>query len=551
MTMKFMFVAALTALFMTCSSQMQSAGGSSDSGNPRVVATVRNPNGTPAAGVPVRLRHSDYVTPPALAKPAINNVDTLTDAQGRFAFSGIDTGSYSIEVREPAATNSGQGLAVLLSCAIAGRDTENLGTDTLRPCAAVRGSIDTSGISGKRLFVQVPGLERLVQVDPAGTFTLSDLPAGLFSLRIIAVAGSQTTVIRTDQVSAISGDTVGITMSGWNAVKRLFLNTTASGAGISGNVHDFPVLVRLTNKNFNFGQAKAGGSDIRFAKQNGSALPYEIERWDSAGGLAEIWVKVDTVYGNDSTHCLVMYWGNPASASASSSAAVFDTANGFEGVWHLAEPAHAIVKDATIHHYDGTPSDTAPVPVGGAIGIAQSFDGVSNYVEMKGTANSTLNFPAHGNYTVSAWAYIDSFKTIVPGLNDHIDIATKGNFQYNLQVNGTIWQFAEFQDQVGWDIVRGNAESGKWTYIVGVRDGPQEYLYVNGMCVDSSPGNDPGLAPRDTTKNLCIGRFSGLPLYYFDGKIDEVRISNMSRSADWEKLCYMNQKEYDALVVFK
>jgi hypothetical protein len=39
--------------------------------------------------------------------------------------------------------------------------------------------------------------------------------------------------------------------------------------------------------------------------------------------------------------------------------------------------------------------------------------------------------------------------------------------------------------------------------------------------------------------------------YYFKGMLDEVRISSGACSADWIRLCYMNQKSDDALVVFK
>lgn len=34
----------------------------------------------------------------------------------------------------------------------------------------------------------------------------------------------------------------------------------------------------------------------------------------------------------------------------------------------------------------------------------------------------------------------------------------------------------------------------------------------------------------------------------FRGMIDEVRIANEAYGPDWIKLCYMNQKEQDALV---
>ena len=39
--------------------------------------------------------------------------------------------------------------------------------------------------------------------------------------------------------------------------------------------------------------------------------------------------------------------------------------------------------------------------------------------------------------------------------------------------------------------------------------------------------------------------------YFFKGMVDEVRISNIALSADWIKLCYMNQRIDDKLVIFK
>jgi hypothetical protein len=54
---------------------------------------------------------------------------------------------------------------------------------------------------------------------------------------------------------------------------------------------------------------------------------------------------------------------------------------------------------------------------------------------------------------------------------------------------------------------------------------------------------------------VTIGRTNGLGggnlPYFFKGMIDEIRISNVAYGPDWIKLCYMNQKAQDALVVFK
>ena len=38
---------------------------------------------------------------------------------------------------------------------------------------------------------------------------------------------------------------------------------------------------------------------------------------------------------------------------------------------------------------------------------------------------------------------------------------------------------------------------------------------------------------------------------FFKGSIDEVRILNAAQSPDWVRLCYMNQRAEDRLVVFK
>jgi hypothetical protein len=531
-------------LFWACTNPQNMAGGI-EGGNTAATISghVTDTSYVPLANVRVRLLPSTYnpVKDPAIP----DSLTDTTDHAGHYSIKVAQPGSYTIEI-----ASIDKGYRSLITGVKVTKNDTGLARNAI---ARMPGEIKItlpSTIDSTNGYLYVPGTAIYSLLSDAGnTVMLDSVPAGVGLSIYYAVKSSsaQPQLVR-DSIVTVPGGTMNIEYVGWKFSKKLILNTTASGAGVMGRVLDFPVLVRLTGANFNFTEAKQDGADVRFTKSDGTRLAYEIERWNAANGQGEIWVKIDTVFGNDSTHFVNMYCGNANALSESNSAAVFDTADGFRGVWHLGGNAHATVMDATIHHYDGTPSDTAPVPVGGAVGIAQSFDGVSNFIEMKGTGGSSLNFPAHGFYTVSAWAYIDSFKTIVPGWNDHIDIVTKGNFQYNLQVNGTIWQFAEFQDQVGWDIVRGNAESGKWTYVVGVRDGPQEYLYVNGMCVDSSPGNDPGLAPRDTTKNLCIGRFSGLPLYYFDGKIDEVRISNVSRSADWEKLCYMNQKSVDALI---
>src|SRR5580698_9585821 len=105
----------------------------------------------------------------------------------------------------------------------------------------------------------------------------------------------------------------------WSHYKNITVNTSASGANVTGNVLDFPMLVRLTSANADvFATALTGGTDIRFTKSDGvTHIAYQIDHWDSAGQNAAIWVHLDTAYGNSSTQSIRMYWGKSGSADSS------------------------------------------------------------------------------------------------------------------------------------------------------------------------------------------------------------------------------------------
>src|SRR6185295_11505385 len=125
--------------------------------------------------------------------------------------------------------------------------------------------------------------------------------------------------------------------STWTRHKNVIMNTSSSGAKVIPNVFNFPVLVRLGAADTAiFAQAAGNGSDIRFSKSNLTVhLSYQIEKWDSAGKSAAIWVLVDTILGNINNQRIRMHWGKSGAADSSNGAAVFKTANGFQAVWHM------------------------------------------------------------------------------------------------------------------------------------------------------------------------------------------------------------------------
>ena len=95
------------------------------------------------------------------------------------------------------------------------------------------------------------------------------------SVNYVSVSDTQYRTIRTNIVVS-SADTTTINNSLWKFTKTLQLNTSSTGAGVSGTVTNFPVLVRLVNGNFNFSDAQSDGSDIIFTNKDNTILLMSI-----------------------------------------------------------------------------------------------------------------------------------------------------------------------------------------------------------------------------------------------------------------------------------
>ena len=113
------------------------------------------------------------------------------------------------------------------------------------------------------------------------------------------------------------------------------------------------------------------------------------------------------------------------------------------------------------------------------------------------------------------------------------------------------WGFSVIPTSGGWDITSSAAASKAWTNLVAIRNGTSQYIFANGICMDSTITNTfPGTTPY-TDDDLTIGKKPNDSTDFFDGKIDEVCISGVARDPAWIKLSYMNQKADDALVEFR
>ena len=335
----------------------------------------------------------------------------------------------------------------------------------------------------------------------------------------------------------------------WSYSKNLTLNTTASGANVAGSAANFPVLVRLSSGNFNFAQAQDAGQDIRFAKSNGAHLACDIQQWDRVNQAAAIWVKIDTVYGNNGSQYITMYWGNPAAVSTSNGDAVFDSANGFVGVWHLDEggtgtrynDASTNLYSGTTHNYTGIESGTALIGNGDSIGAT---DGHNRYIDVG-------SIPAPSAITLSGWVKLSSYanysRIIGKEWNTKVspwqsytletDASNPSKLELSLAISGA-QQFA---------ISNSTIPLNGWTYATGTYDGATLKTYLNG----NPAGNVTAAgAIGSSTPLTTIGMNDSATAERLNGVLDEIRMEKVARDSNWIKLCYQNQQANQTLISY-
>ena len=299
----------------------------------------------------------------------------------------------------------------------------------------------------------------------------------------------------------------------------------------SATYANFPVLVYATG----LSNIKANGADIRFTSSNGIAeLPREIESY--SGGTLYAWVKVTLTNdaGDSSNDIIYMYYGNsvatePAPNSTYGSQNVWDS--NYKGVWHLKDLTTSTVKDSTSNNKDGTKTGAGEpaLTTNGKISDAQVFDGSNDKIV-------TLLADTLGDFTVEAWFRDTGVKTMYERI---VDKSYTGGFwigRNSTTANSWGGGVRETTSPLGRFVT---LTDGQWHQIVSKRAGTTHYIIGDGGAV-STTGTVTNAALDSTVVRIGVDA-AGSSFAYFSGVIDEVRISNIARSADWIRTCYNNQ----------
>jgi hypothetical protein len=535
------FTLAIACVLCNCS-RISISGGEGNGSETIAKGHITDENGSLVANAMVSLLPFSYNPTSDTVLPG--QWQTLTDNNGEYHISRVVIGSYNLEAYS--ANNGKKGLVQNIHVSDV---TNEISIDTAR--LRVPGTIDVrcdSAVlhSGDYLYITGTSVYTIVDAQSLGKgfVTLFGVPTGRFA-SIIHIGSAETQNLLLDTITVSPGSKISVPYSAWKFSKRLVLNTAASGAAVPGSVYNFPVLVRLTRSNFNFAQSAGRGADLRFAKSDGTPLSYEIERWDSVAAAADVWVSIDTVYGNDSTHSITMYWGLRSTGSATSesnSAAVFDTALGNIGVWHLGPG----LSDATIYGDNGIDSSTADAT--GIISRCRHFNpALPSFI----TIPNESRFDITTNITLSAWVQVDSIKALWQA------IITKGDNTYRLHcdtaLKAAVFSTSTFAANQTDTVLNSlysktRIDDHQWHFICGVFDGSVMRIYIDG----NLEGERLVSTPCQTNDfNVMIGNNGRMPKRFYAGSIDEVRIMHAVMNVNWVKLCYMNQKEIDRLIIFR
>ncbi len=330
----------------------------------------------------------------------------------------------------------------------------------------------------------------------------------------------------------------------WDSSWTKRIKLTINNSGRAENLVNFPLAVFLNNTRTSYADFVTGGNDIRFVDADGvTVLNYEIEKWDTTG-TSTVWVKVPQIDASSATDYIYLYYDNSSATDApttASTTAVWDS--NYLSVYHMDDnplASGANLFDSTSNNTHATSTNiTATTTAQFSDGL--DLNGTSGFIE---TASTTVSIPLNAG-TVEMWFNIDNYAA-----------TTSGRYLFSRVKSGT-WQgeWRLFTDSAASNKLTYRIECGAtvnsivtsvaptldaWYYTAAVWDkngGTNNMkLYLNEAATGTPVSPTCGMEVLGETNS--IGRNNALKNGNLDGQLDEFRISNTTRSANWLNATY-------------
>ena len=337
----------------------------------------------------------------------------------------------------------------------------------------------------------------------------------------------------TDVSDAWCNDTSGVTCTtSWGARRKVTMDNLAS----SENLANFPLLIKLNSGRIDYGKTQISGQDIRFVDPSNPSvvLSHQIELWNE-GGDSYVWVKVPQLDAGSSTDYLWMYYDNASIGDGQDAANVWDS--NYRAVWHSQETGTTTLADSTSNANTLTKvNSTNPNPNTGKIDGAQAYDGSTSHAD----AVDSNPLDITGTITASAWINATAlggggaYNTIL------VKETTINTANYSLQTVNNKLVFGWYSGAYRESFSNTTLATGTWYYVTATFDDAtdQVKIYINGV-LDSVTTQTTSMAAN--AQSLTLGK--SLAGEWWNGTLDELRLSGNVRSADWIKAEYANQND--------
>ncbi len=325
--------------------------------------------------------------------------------------------------------------------------------------------------------------------------------------------------------------------SSWNYRKPLTIDHNKVASSTNEAYTNFPVLINFTDSNLIYtgsggNVGSSTGADILFTSSDGTTkLNHQLEKYSSSTGEVTAWVKLSSLSTSTDT-TIYIYYGNSSASSQATTTGVWESS--YKGVWHLPDGTTLTANDSTSNAKNGTVNGSVTADAGKIAGGANFPGTATNYIGVG-------NFSKTAQSTWEAWINPSSYsQSAFAGILFQGDGSAGAGFAVN---SGSIMhRVSDGGSSDTWNIETLDSTNypAGWHHIMLTDDGTTRKFYRDGSFVAQHTNT---ITNGGADSSLAIGEWGSYlgADAFFNGKIDEARISSSARSADWIKTEYNNQ----------
>ncbi|MCD6397899.1 MAG: DUF2341 domain-containing protein [Spirochaetaceae bacterium] len=315
------------------------------------------------------------------------------------------------------------------------------------------------------------------------------------------------------------------------------IKVTINNSSQNEDLTNFPVLVILNTSRVTYSTISADGSGIKFISSDFTEeLSYEVEEWNS-GGNSFFWVKVPSITAISNSEYFWIYLSTYSNTDSTTPTDVWS--NNYLAVWHMNDSG-SLIKDSGLNGIDGTGGingQEQPAVSTGIIAGAQKFDGTLDGI----TVTPGTVFDDMGPVSFSFWMLDEVY-------SNYDYILKKGEFIIRLRASKAMRfrvsydnqnLYTQFDNSWIQDIWR--AFSITWT---GADGANKVVTYADGEDLGNPDSKKNGKDNRIPNAGIDLTIGSDLDgTNSFNGKLDEIRISNVVRTSEWIKAQYLSMTD--------